>query len=144
MSLYGWRAYRFETDPAWSDQSTLTFLGPDTNGSPRYSVTVVREAGAGAVKAYVDGVLRELVTAMPGFRLLERDDGARLEGRPATTVMTSALSPDLGPLTQFQGFGDGGDGAVVVVTATAPVAFEADAKAAFTQLWTSWRSAPDT
>ncbi len=140
MTAYAWREHSFDADPALSDQTTLTFLGPNVGGTPSFSVTVARDDGAGALKPYVDGVLRELVTAMPGFRLLERDDKITLAGRPAVRVMTSTLSPDLGPVTQIQGYGDAGSGVVIVITATAPVAHEDAAKAAFSRLWTSWRA----
>lgn len=134
-----WRTHRFDVPDDLDDQSQLLFVarGPDT--APRYTLTVAHEvAVVGGVRAYVDGVLRTLATSVPGFRLVDRDNGATLAGQPAIVVRSISLTPTAQELAQRQGFGEDGEGGVYVVTATAHPHGLADADAAFDRLWHSF------
>lgn len=135
-----WQEHSFDVDDAFVDETQLVFVAPSATGTPRYTLTVTREASAPeGVKGYVDGVLRELVTAVPGFRLHDRDDRATLNGRPGIRVVYAAMTPQAQDLLQLQGFGDDGAGGIIIVTCTTHPSEEGAARAAFNTVWSSWK-----
>ncbi len=137
-----WGSHTFTVDDTLVDHSSIVLVAPTAaDGVSPWSLTLARDVSEVPLKGYVDGALRELAMSLSGFRLMSRDDKATLGGLPAMRIAHQALTPEGHEVFQFQGFGaDGRPGGIVVVTATALAGHEAPAKAAFEQLWMSWRA----
>jgi hypothetical protein len=134
---YAWRGHTFVVDANLIDKTTVVLAAPSPTGAPTWTLTLARDVVGAGLKASVDGVLRDLVVGLSGFRLLSRNDNATLAGRPAVLTSHTALTPEGAQIQQWQAFSVDDDG-LVIVTASALNGHETVAKMAFDQLLASW------